>query len=219
MEKKIKTDHLNVFLIRHGESADHEGDKRQRPDSSLGDRGREQAKAVAERMLKEDIDVVFSSKLNRARETAEEISKKLGISVEIFEGIHEKEQNPDLYGADMASEVHQRYIAAVEKFGHDFDWKFDGKGESLNDLIKRANKFQEHLLKNHKKQNVLVVTHGLFIRAFVILSLLGDNFDEKTFYKIFTSISFANTGVTLLEYSSDRKHWELRYMNDHLHIR
>lgn len=216
---KQEENRLNVFLVRHGETADHEGDRRQTPDSLLGEKGRNQAIAVAERLTKEKIDVILCSKLIRTRETAEKISEKLKIPVEIFEGIHEKEQNPDLYGADLASELHQRYIDEVEKFGEDLDWKFEGKGESLRDLIMRAGKFQKHLIASHKKQNVLVVTHGLFIRAFVVLALLGTNYDEKVFHRIFRSISFDNTGITLLEYYPDKKHWEVMYMNDHLHIR
>ncbi len=219
MEKEVKQNKISVFLVRHGETLDHEGSKRQGPNSSLGTKGKEQAKSVSERLSKEKIDVILTSKLNRAIETTEEISKRLGINTEVFEGIHEKEQNPELYGADMASEIHQKYIEEVEKFGDDFDWKFEGKGESLRDLVKRAGEFQKHLIKSHNSQNVLVVTHGLFIRAFVVLALLGKDYDEKTFFRIFRSISFNNTGITLLEYNSEKNHWELRYMNDHLHIR
>lgn len=210
---------MKIYLVRHGESEAHEGSKRQSPNSSLGAKGKKQAQAVAKRLKKEEIDVILTSKLNRAKETALAISKKLKVKLELFDGIHEKEQNPALYGADLASEVHQRYIQEVKKYGDDFDWKFDGEGESLRDLIERTSKFQRHLLKSHKNQNVLVVTHGLFIRAFVILALLGRKYEDSAFYGIFQSISTDNTGISLLEYDFDKKHWELRYLNDHLHIR
>ncbi|HEX6976851.1 MAG TPA: histidine phosphatase family protein [Patescibacteria group bacterium] len=212
-------ENMEVYLVRHGKSADHEGDKRQSPDSPLGLEGIKQANALAQRMGKEKIDVVLSSKWDRARKTAQIVSKKIGKELETFEGIHEKEQNPSLYGANMNSDIQKKYIEEVEKFGSDLDWKFEGKGESIRDVIKRAASFKDHLISHHNNQNILVVTHGLFIRCFVILALLGEDYDDKVFSQIFRSISVANTSITLLEYVPDRKHWELRYLNDHLHIR
>lgn len=219
MQQIQEQDHLVVYLVRHGRSAAHDSDKRQSPDSPLGEEGLKQARALAERMAKEKIDVVISSKWDRAFQTAEVVSKKIGIKLETIEGIHEKEQNPNLYGADLASEIHQRYMTEVKEFGDDLDWKFDGQGESLRDLIKRVVKFKSHLVSMHKHENVLVVSHGLFIRTFVILALLGDKYGDKTFYRIYTSLSCANTGISLLEFLPDKKHWELRYFNDHVHIK
>jgi broad specificity phosphatase PhoE len=219
MQQTEEQDHLIVYLVRHGRSTARDSDKRQSPDSPLGEEGLKQAKALAKRMAKEKIDVVISSKWDRAFQTAEIVSKKIGIKLETIEGVHEKEQNPNLYGADLASEVHQRYMDEVKKFGGDLDWKFDGQGESLRDLLKRAEKFKNHLISKHRRESVLVIGHGLFIRAFVILALLGDKYDDKTFYRVFTSLSCANTGISLLEFLPEKKHWELRYLNDHLHIR
>lgn len=211
-------DITTIYLIRHAQSADHEGNIRQRPTSPLGKNGKKQAKAVAKRMKREKIDIILSSKWDRAWQTAQEISQKIKVKLEVHEMLHEKLQNPILYGADMDGEVQKRYLEAVKKFGSDFNWKFEGKGESLNDLVKRIKKFQKHLLKEHMGQSVLLVSHGLYIRAFVILCLLENNYDEASFHKIFNRISTNNTGITKLEYYPAKKHWELRYLNDHLHL-
>jgi len=105
-----------------------------------------------------------------------------------------------------------------EKFGVDIDWKFAGEGESVRDLTRRVNEFQKHLIEKHNVQNILVVTHDFFIRSFVCTALLGEKYDEKSFMKIFGSISCANTSLTLFDYDKKRKHWELVYLNEHLHL-
>lgn len=210
---------MNLYLVRHGKTNAKENNRKQAPTSPLSDEGKKQASAVAERLTKEQIDVIISSKWDRAYQTAEAVAKKLEMKFETVEGIHEKEHNPDIYGVDLDSELFKRYSNEIENFDSDIDWKFDGIGESLRDLINRAKKFQGYLTKKYKDKNVLVVSHGQFIRAFVILSILGESYDDKTFYKIYTSMTISNTGISLFEYFPDRDHWELIYLNDHLHTR
>lgn len=208
-----------IFLVRHGESADHEIKKRQTPTSKLGVNGIKQARALAKRLTKEKIDVILASHWDRANETAEIVGKKLKIKVENYPGIHEKEQNPIVLGVDIDSDIQRRYESEADKYGWNLDWKFEGKGESLRDLIKRAQKFQKHIFNSHKNQSVLVVSHGLFIRAFVITTLLNGKFDDETFLRLYYCFSTNNTGITLLEYNPERKRMELKYMNDHLHLK
>ena len=71
---------MKVFLVRHAKTADREAAvlKRQTPDSPLGKEGIVQAKLLGKRLQKEAIDVIFSSKWERARQTAEQAAKKLG---------------------------------------------------------------------------------------------------------------------------------------------
>lgn len=210
---------MKIFLIRHGKSDAHEENRRQSPASPLGQEGIRQAHAASRRMAKEQIDVILSSKWDRAKQTASIISQKLEIPIELFEGIHEKEQNPSLYGVEMTSKIQARYQKESDNAQDNLDWKFEGQGESMRELIKRAADFMNHLKKHHKRHTVLAVSHGLFIRSVVILALLGEKYDEKSFAKIFRSMTISNTSVTLLEYDPRRNHWELRYLNDHLHIK
>ncbi len=210
---------MNLYLVRHGKTDAKENNRKQAPTSPLSEEGKKQALAVAERLAKEKIDVIISSKWDRAYQTAEAVANKLKLKLETIEGIHEKEHNPDIYGIDLDSILFKKYSEEVEKFENNLDWKFDGKGESIRDLINRAKKFQSYLIKKYKDENVLVVSHGQFIRAFVIFSLLGEDYNDKTFYKMYTSITTSNTGVSLFEYFPERKHWELIYLNDHLHIK
>ena len=212
---------MKVFLVRHAKTAVKEEPKvrRQTPESPLGKEGIKQAKLLGKRMLKENIDTILTSKWDRARQTAEQVAKKLGKDFEMFDGIHEKVQHPDLPGVEFTSEIHLKHVNELEKFGSDLDWKFQGQGESLREVINRAIIFKNHLITKHQDQNVLVVTHGIFLQCFVTVALLGEDYDDDCFNKIFRGLVFKNTGITMMEYITENNRWQLRYLNDHMHLR
>lgn len=210
---------MKLFLIRHAKSADHEALRRQTPTSPLGQEGKLQAQKVAQRMKEESIDTIFASKWDRARETAEYIAKAVGKDVELFDGIHEKEQNPAVYGLPIEDPIVKRYQEEVSRFERDLHWKFDGLGESVYDVIARAQAFRKHLEREHSGEDVLVVSHGIFISVFVISAILGEDFDEASFSKLLFGMSIKNTGITCMEYDRERNSWVLRYLNDHLHLK
>jgi phosphohistidine phosphatase len=76
---------MRLYVVRHAEAAPGEPDELRR----LTPAGREQARALAERLVREGtrLDAVLSSPLLRARETAAAIGKELGVAVEVDEGL------------------------------------------------------------------------------------------------------------------------------------
>lgn len=209
---------MELYFVRHGRSVEHEQSKRQHPDSILGDLGRKQAKLLAKRFKNKEIDHILTSKWPRAFETAKFIGKKIKKDIEVIEGIHEKEQEASTYGLPVTGPQFEKYINEVKRKGSDLDWKYKNGGESIRDVIKRAAKFQEYLLTNHKNQRVITVSHGNFIRCFLAYCILGKDYDDKSFYKIFAAIHNENTGVTKLEYDEIEEKWDITYLNDHSHL-
>ena len=207
---------MRVYLVRHGQSTAHDSGKRQSPDSPLSEKGIGQAKALAGKIKKWDVSFnkVFSSDLARARQTAEVIAGELGCPVEIFAGIHEKEQHPGLYGIDTNSKLHKENVKAYEAHLKDLDYKFQGKGESVREVASRAIKFRNHLLGKHLGQNVLAVSHGIFIRAFIVSCVLGDDYDDSSFAQVYAALDIDNTGVSLLEFGEKSKNWKVIYLNN-----
>jgi probable phosphoglycerate mutase len=60
-----------LLLARHSETEwNREGRWQGHADVALNDRGREQARALAQQLLDEPIDVIYSSDLARAHQTA-----------------------------------------------------------------------------------------------------------------------------------------------------
>jgi broad specificity phosphatase PhoE len=75
-----------IYLVRHGEASDYDG-----PDPGLSERGRQQARLVAERFA-EIVDVpiaLVSSPLRRARETAEPLAAHWSNPVLVADAVRE----------------------------------------------------------------------------------------------------------------------------------
>ena len=171
-----------VFFVRHGETkANKNGLIFGRWDLPLNKEGIKQAKNVAEKLKKicskENIDVIFSSPLKRAKQTAKAISKKTGIKkivvdknlIEKSEGLWQKMTYWDLKEVDPLN---------FRKWIKDPYRSIPPKGESVINLMKRVKIFQSKVLKLYRGKSIIVVTHSGPIRAFIlnILKLPPDNF-------------------------------------------
>ena len=65
------TTETTILLVRHGETVDNARQIMQgQTQGELNERGREQARQVAERLAKEHVDAVIASDLRRAIQTA-----------------------------------------------------------------------------------------------------------------------------------------------------
>ncbi len=76
----------NIILVRHGESIANakkmsQGKQDEWIDTHLTEKGREEAEKVAQRLKKEKIEIIYSSDLKRARETAEAINKFHNVKI------------------------------------------------------------------------------------------------------------------------------------------
>jgi len=209
---------MKVYLVRHGVTNEAENNRRQFPYSSLSKEGAKQARAVALRLLTEDVDVILCSEWIRAKETANIIAAELNKPIEEFAGIHEKEHSAALHGTKIDSSIHQEHDEDLKNHWGDLDWKFRNEGESLREVTQRAALFRDHLLNSHQDQNVLVVSHSGFIRGFISSCILGDNYLDEVMLRLWLGIRVRNTGVSLLEHDNSNGIWSIEYLNDHFHL-
>lgn len=209
---------MNVFLVRHAESVES-GKKWPTPQSPLSDLGRQQSQVLSNLSRFRLVDVVLSSKWTRAKETAQIVAKKLGKPLKLFEGIHEREQSTKIYGSKISGKTSQEYIAESTANIDNLDWKYMDRGESFREISQRAATFKKHIEKKQLFQNLLVISHDVFIRCFVCVCILGNNYKDETFNKIFRSLNLTNTGVSLLVFIEKSKRWKLWYWNDFSHLK
>ncbi len=78
---------MDIVFIRHGEKEKGEGDL------GLSKKGIIQAKNLAKRLSKDKFDEIYSSNLNRAKETAKFVSEKIGLKPIVEESLNEFESN------------------------------------------------------------------------------------------------------------------------------
>jgi probable phosphoglycerate mutase len=151
-----------ILLARHGET-DWNIERRWQghADRPLNDAGREQARDLAETLADRAIDVVYSSDLMRAHETALIVAERLGLPVEVDACLREVDVG------DWSGRVNTQ-IEEIDPAGYR-RWQEGGKGwnggESYQEMGERVVAAVLRLAARHPGQTVLIVTHGGSIRA------------------------------------------------------
>lgn len=155
---------MKILFVRHGESVDDIEDRYGgSADFDLTEKGKSQVLESTKRIssLDEKLEVILTSPLKRALQSAEIISGELGIEVEVFEYLKERNLNGILTGLTR-SEAKYKYPEQVEAHNR---WEYvDGseRTEDFNTRVKNAIKY----LLNMKYNSLVAVTHGLFLKTF-----------------------------------------------------
>ena len=139
-----------IFLVRHGETVDNARQIMQgQTQGELNEKGREQARQVAERLAEEQVDAVVASDLHRAIQTAEYIAAQHGLSVTTTPLLRERDWGsftgcfiPDLKGKVWPDNI-----------------------ESEEALLLRARSFILYILATYPEKRVVAVGHGIMNKA------------------------------------------------------
>jgi broad specificity phosphatase PhoE len=116
---------------------------------------------LAERLDEVDFDAVYASDLRRARETAEVVARRKGLTVEIV---------PELREVDVGSWSGLTRAEAEERFPDGFRRWLEGgpgweSGETYEEMAERTGRAVLAIAAEHPRGRVLLVTHGGPIRA------------------------------------------------------
>jgi broad specificity phosphatase PhoE len=151
----------DLLLVRHGETDwNRDGRWQGHSDTQLNEVGREQAAGLADEL--DGVDVVYSSDLARARETAEIAAQRLGLDVRVDERLRERgfgawegKTGPEIEAE--FEDAHARWLAG-EGAGAD-------DAEPFASFAARVQSFLTDVLARHPDETVLVVAHGGSIRV------------------------------------------------------
>jgi probable phosphoglycerate mutase len=164
-----------VLLVRHGRTPTTGKELPGRlPGLHLADEGRAQAERAAERIaeLERAPVAVYASPLERARETAAPIARRLGLRVRTEKDLLEVDVG-DWAGRDLKSLAKDRAWARVH--GWPAGFRFPG-GESFAELSARATAAVQRLVEAHRGQTVVAVSHADPIKA-VLATAVGAPLD------------------------------------------
>lgn len=159
---------MKIYLIRHGVTDQNKKRCLQgRSDIELNENGRELARKTAEGLRDVDFDIIFSSPLKRAYETAEIIrgernipliprKELLEISFGAYEGLCFGQEHYNIPDVDFMNFFNkpQEYVTPPE-------------GESFEQVITRTGLFLQELRNNPQYQDktILLSTHGCALKA------------------------------------------------------
>ena len=206
-----------VYFVRHGETASNVNRSWQDPGESLNENGQEQVTVVAKRLKELKFDKMIVSTIPRAIQTAEAIVSENKMPYELSDLFREIKPPTSLIGAIHSSDaesVMSKFKVARVEFAHDEAWHFEDE-ENATDFLIRIKKSLDYLSKL-PEENILVVTHGGYLRCCLGWIITGGEFTARDMYKFTTTAKMTNTGITVLEYNNSN--WVLNTWNDQAHF-
>ena len=147
------------IVVRHGETRwNIERRVQGSGDSPLTDAGLAQADAIGRRLARERFDVLISSDLGRARQTAERVAHHCGLAIRTDPRLQERN-----FGAGEGMTYEEIDRAFPDVFSRDRDSNPDvviPRGESRRQFHERVKAAFEALAREFDGKRVCVITHG-----------------------------------------------------------
>lgn len=196
-----------ILLIRHGIN-DYVKQHRLAgwtPDVHLNAEGRGQAQALAERLGQAPVAAVYSSPLERTLETAQPLAARLGLPVQILEGVGESrcgDWTGQLIEDLNKSELWRQIQMTPSGF------RYPG-GESVLEVQARMVAALDDLRAAHPGQSVAVVSHADPIKLAVA-------FYAGLALDMYQRLSIAPASISELEFTTVRP--TLVRLNDCAHL-
>lgn len=188
-----------IGLIRHGVTEWNDLGKAQgTSDISLNELGRRQALKVGNRLVDDDKwDVLISSDLSRAIETAKIIGSRINLSISHYD---KRIREIDCGKIEGTTEE-----IRIEKWGS--NWRDIDLGmESFEEVGKRGIDFLEEITHTYNGKRILIVSHG----ALIGLTL------QQLLPSMFKSTYIDNTSLTVL--NNTNGNWDCRLYNCIKHL-
>jgi alpha-ribazole phosphatase len=205
---------FRLYFIRHGQTEWNRIRRFQgQTDIELNDHGRLQAKAVAEELKDLTFDVIYSSDLSRAHETAKAINKYHKMDIVKDERL--RERSFGCFEGHTSEETGEKFPELKEKYLADkLNFKVPG-GESRREFIGRVGNILETIHERHSDQTIAVVSHGGVLGA--MMSHIISNklqYDSPQFIPLFT---IQNCSISQLEVRHGQ--WLIHTLNEIHHLK
>ena len=187
---------MTIYLVRHGQTNDNVKNKMQGwRDTPLNDKGREQARHLIPFFQSANIDIIYASDLSRAYETATIIGQ--AINTRVFEDKHLREMYLGDWEGHSWQEIEAKYAYFLNKPENEKNALNIHQGESYTEFQKRCERSFKKLVKRHIGHDLMVVTHGGYIRE-VVAQIIHINQYQKD------AIPIRNCSVSVIEYDEHK---------------
>ncbi len=215
-----RTNAAELFLIRHGDAlpdADEIIPSGVYDNLPLSKTGRDQAKALAERLKDVHFDAAYSSPLLRCQQTAAPLLEHLKLPLTIVEDIKEVRLGnvwplPTIKEGEDRTELskalHERQVEIVRRVAIDGSW--DSIPDSETSAAFRARVIQaiDGIANKHVGERVLIFAHGGTINAYASEAI---GLERDFFFPC------ANTSITMLHVNGRQR--VVFVLNDVAHLK
>jgi probable phosphoglycerate mutase len=177
---------VELVLVRHGLPIRVENEPGTPADPPLSDEGLDQARRVAEWLAPEGFDVVYSSPMRRAVETAQPLAQRLGLDVVIDDELAELDRGHHFYVP-----VEELKATGDPRYQQLLDGTLYGDVD-VETWSKVAALAVQRVIEAHPGERIALFAHGGVINAY-LSTLLG--LDTMFFFGPgYTSISRVKVG-------------------------
>ena len=197
------------YIVRHGQTNWNILGKTQgHGNSDLTPKGEEQAKELAEAMGNYPIDLIYSSDLGRAVQTAQIIGDKIGVEVKETPAL--REMGFGAWEGLLIEEIKKEHSKTYDTWRNEPHLAKIPGGETLHIIKDRVDKFIEEINKKYDNKHILLVSHSVTVRV-MLLSFL--NSGVENIYRIKQD----NTDLNVVEFRNYGP--VVQKMNDTSHIK
>ncbi|MDO8590794.1 MAG: histidine phosphatase family protein [bacterium] len=209
-----------IYFVRHGTTVGNEANEFQLPTIPLSEKGLEEASFLSERFESIPIEVIFSSTMKRALQTAEIIGSHLGQSVTGSELFEEIKRPSFVRGKSKSDPEVKSTMREVKAHFTDPNWRHSDE-ENFYFAKERAQRALAFIL-DRKEESILVVTHGEILRMMLSIIVFGDEVTPEIYDGMKKSFIPFNTGISKIEYDKEigdkESGWYVLTWNDHAHL-
>jgi broad specificity phosphatase PhoE len=200
-----------IYLVRHGETRFNKDWRHQHPAVDLSPKGWKQAERAGEYAKTLGLDVIITSDFLRARQTAEVISGKTGIAVEVSEEFREIQRPSSVWGKQYHDPRSLWAMTMILLHSSKPDWRYSDE-ESVA-LFQERIITALHLLEQRQEEHIAVVTHRGFISG--LLSILKkETLPHGAFgLSLARALSIDNCSFTTITYDEAQKKWGIVEVN------
>jgi broad specificity phosphatase PhoE len=173
---------MMIHLLRHGQfGSDGRGGHPEYYDPGLNDLGKRQSEALGRRLREHyPIDVVYTSDLRRAFQTAEIVAQIVGAEMKV--DIRFREVYRGECEFQSLEDIKELYPAFYDEWmRRETDFRYP-KGESGQDVWDRASEAMTEIV-SRRFENVAIVTHGGVIMA-LLCGYLGSDLANRFKFSI-----------------------------------
>ena len=149
---------MNIYVVRHGQTEWNVLKKMQgSADIPLNEKGIEQARQTKQNLENTNIDIIFSSPLIRAKQTAEIINEERHLNI-IFDDRLRERNYGEFEGTSKSSFNYNDFWA----YGKNLKYN---KAENVQDFFKRIYNFLDDIKVKYSDKNILIVCHAGVVKA------------------------------------------------------
>lgn len=198
---------ISIYLVRHGQTAwNKEEVFRGRADIQLNEVGRKEALLTGQYLEKIKVDLIYTSPLSRAVETAEAIARLHGKEAVVLQGLIDIDFGQ--WQGLSHETVRERYAELYQRWKDNPHLVRFPEGESLEEVRRRTLRAIDEILQAHVDETLVMVSHRV-VNKTVLCGLLG--LDNSHFWKIGQDTACIN----VLEFGEG---FVLRRLNDTSHL-